>query len=710
MNKADFSKPIELKDIRVTDEYWKKEIELVRTEVIPYQWDAINDKVPGAEPSYCMRNFRIAGELNEKRRMNPAGVSTEKPVSETFRGWAIFPEDKDHVEPDKFYGFVFQDTDFSKWIEAVGYSLTQHPDSALEAIADKAIDVVVAAQQDNGYLDTFFIIYGMDQAFTNLRDHHELYCLGHLIEGAVAYYQATGKDKLLNAAKRYADYVDSCFGSEPDKRKGYPGHEIAEMALVRLYEVTGEDKYLNLSKYFIDERGQKPYYYDSEDHFDRGLKSTQDEDFYTYFQANKPTREMSEATGHAVRAVYLYSGMADIARLFEDEELLDACNRIWDNIVNRRMYITGGIGSTNHGEAFTFDYDLPNDMAYTESCAAIGLMFFARRMLQISPESRYADIMERALYNGVLPGMALDGKSFFYVNPLEVDPFSTKKDTRKEHVKTVRQKWFGCACCPPNIARLISSIGEYAYTESDDTLFVHLYVGSSLTKKINGQNIDISIGSSFPWNGGSSVRVGGAEGTNFRLALRIPDWCEGEYELSGAEDMDSVVKDGYLYISGGWKDNAEIRIRFNMDARLIAGTDEIREDFGRVAVMRGPLVYCLEENDNSKGLYKLAVNSDRFDDSHVEDFEISGNPCKAIYVPGFRRYGADKSEVADVRAAVTGNVATASQIESGLNRPSTSLYQKYEKLHSQKQTLKYIPYYMWANRGENEMTVWLDVE
>ena len=484
MDKRNFSRPLDLKLVTVTDAFWHREQELVRKEVLPYQWEALNDRIPDAAPSYCMHNFRAAGRMmQEKQKKGSAYVAP----SYTFRGFEALPEDPKNPEPDKFYGFVFQDSDFSKWIEAVGYSLTQHPDAQLEQTADEAIDLVCAAQLENGYLDTYYIINGMDRAFTNLKDHHELYCLGHLIEGAVAYYQATGKDKLLNAARRYADYVAVYFGPQEDQCKGYPGHEIAEMALVRLYEVTGDNRYLELSRFFLNQRGTKPYYFDEEERKravlegrENQLPKFDEEERYAYYQAHKPVCEQEEAVGHAVRAVYLYSGMADVARLTEDEAMYAACQRLWENIVREKLYVTGGIGGTSHGESFSFPFDLPNDTSYSETCAAIGLAFFARRMLEIKAESQYADVCELALYNTVLSGMALDGKSFFYVNPLEVLPEACHKDFHKSHVKPVRQKWFGCACCPPNIARIVSSVASYAYTEREDTLWFHLYMGLSL--------------------------------------------------------------------------------------------------------------------------------------------------------------------------------------------------------------------------------------
>ena len=324
-----FNTPLSLRNMQIKDAFWKNEMELVRREVLPYQWNALNDRVEGAAPSFCMRNFRIAGKLNHQRREQ--GQEFQEPKY-TFRGFEALPEDPEHLE-DKFYGFVFQDSDFSKWIEAVGYSLAQHPDPELEKTADEAIELVCAAQQEDGYLDTYYIINGRDKTFTNLRDNHELYCFGHLVEGAVAYYEATGKDRLLNAARRFADYIDGYFGPEEGKCKGYPGHEIAEMALVRLYEVTGEDRYLQLGRFFIDERGKQPCYFGQEEH-EHGHEDEHEKQMkYQYHQAHLPVRQQTEAVGHAVRAVYLYSGMADIARLTKDESLYAACRRLWESIV-----------------------------------------------------------------------------------------------------------------------------------------------------------------------------------------------------------------------------------------------------------------------------------------------------------------------------------------------------------------------------------------
>ena len=671
MDQKNFSKPLSLAKVQVTDAFWKKEMELVRTEVIPYQWNALNDNVPGAAPSFCMRNYRRAGEVEKERKAKGDKFVQIKYPLDTFE---TLP--KDGKMDGRFYGFLFQDTDFTKWVEAVAYSLTQHPDPELEKTADEAIEAVCAAQREDGYLDTYYLINDQDMIFTNLKDNHELYCFGHLTEGAVAYYQATGKDHLLKAAERFADFIASKLGHGEGKKAGYPGHEIAEMALMRLYDLTGEQKYLDLAKYFIDERGTKPYYYDIE----RGLTCPEGEERYSYNQANRPVRQQDEVQGHSVRAVYLYSGMADVARATQDESLLKACETLWNNMVHQKMYVTGGIGATHIGEAFSFNYDLPNDIAYAETCASIGLVFFARRMLEIQAKAEYADVMELALYNGVLSGMALDGKSFFYVNPLEVLPEACHKDERKFHVKPVRQKWFGCACCPPNLARLLSSIGSYAYTENEDTLFLHLYMGSTLEKKIGEKTADIRVESNFPWEGDVKITIR-AKDTGLKLALRIPDWCS-RYELDGFTGG-TEEKDGYLYLQKDWGEEEEFTLHFPMEVRMIAAKEAVREDIGKVAVMRGPVVYCLEETDNGKDLQKLLIDPEL--NVTVSDGNICGTPVKKLTAAGFR------------------------QLDTHIEKESEALYHVWKKPEFEKAELSYIPYYTWANRGENEMQVWTRV-
>lgn len=724
------SHPVDISRITVTDTFWRTEQELVRTAVIPFQWDALNDNVPGAAPSYCMHNFKAAARQNAAKATQG---KTFVPPTYTFRGFEALPEDPAHPDPDAFYGFVFQDTDFSKWIEAVGYSLARHPDPELEATADAAIDIVCNAQLDNGYLDTYYILNGMDRAFTNLKDHHELYCLGHLIEGAVAYYQGTGKDKLLKAACRFADYVDSVFGREEGRLHGYPGHEIAEMALVRLYETTGERRYLSLARYFVTERGRSPLYFEAEDRRRAELDGTAVEPNtnlpkpYAYYQAHEPVVEQDEAVGHAVRAAYFYSGVADVARLTGDPDLLAACERLWRNIVDRKLYVTGGIGGTHIGESFSFDYDLPNDTAYSETCAAIALAFFARRMLQIRPVGEYADVMELALYNTVLAGMAMDGRSFFYVNPLEVDPDACRRDERKFHVKPVRQKWFGCACCPPNIARIVESIQQYAYTVSDDssTLYTHLYMGGEANVTLAGRNVTLVMDANLPWrgdgravvriDGGPSAAPGGvAEGSSgsavATLAFRLPAWAGGAAAADAVRVGDGAdgrlsreVRDGYMYLSGEWRDGDTVTFDFPMPVRILAANPNVREDAGKVAFVRGPIVFCAEGVDNGDDLHLLHVDAaavaaaldavrvertvfhagaDGLDEKGTGEVEPVERDIVRLTVPGWREAGDDAGG---------------------------PLYAAWRPAARRTVAVTLIPYFAWANRGENEMTVWLRV-
>ena len=630
MDQKNFSKPLSLAKVQVTDAFWKKEMELVRTEVIPYQWNALNDNVPGAAPSFCMRNYRRAGEVEKERKAKGDKFVQIKYPLDTFE---TLP--KDGKMDGRFYGFLFQDTDFTKWVEAVAYSLTQHPDPELEKTADEAIEAVCAAQREDGYLDTYYLINDQDMIFTNLKDNHELYCFGHLTEGAVAYYQATGKDHLLKAAERFADFIASKLGHGEGKKAGYPGHEIAEMALMRLYDLTGEQKYLDLAKYFIDERGTKPYYYDIE----RGLTCPEGEERYSYNQANRPVRQQDEVQGHSVRAVYLYSGMADVARATQDESLLKACETLWNNMVHQKMYVTGGIG----------------------------LVFFARRMLEIQAKAEYADVMELALYNGVLSGMALDGKSFFYVNPLEVLPEACHKDERKFHVKPIRQKWFG-------LARTVSSVASYAYTENDTTLFVHLYMGGT----VEGEKVKASITSEFPWDGHVSVTCESDTKEPYTFAFRIPGWC-ASYEKEIPKGAEVEEKDGYLYVTKVWAKGETIRLNFPMEIQFLASNPLVREDAGRVAVKRGPVVYCMEEADNGKNLHltKLCVNGEKTAEA------------------------ADELGEHFVRVTAEGR-----RMKLG-NAEKQPLYHLYQKEEEEKTKLKLIPYYMWNNRGEGEMQVWI---
>ncbi len=631
------SRHIPLRRVSVDDSFWNRVIELVRTEVLPYQYEALHDRVQGAEKSYCIENFEKAGAVVQK--LNAGECVPAFPVDK----WQYTDE---NCPPEAFHGWVFQDSDAYKWLEAVGYLLLQQPDAALERQARRMIEKICAAQLDNGYLDTLYIINDRSKVFTNLRDFHELYCFGHLAEAAVSFYLATGDSKLLRAACRFADLLCDIFNEHG--KHGYGGHEIAEMALVKLYEVTQVQRYLDLACFFLNERGQKPYYFDIE----HGVQSAGEA--YHYNQAHRPVRQQSEAVGHAVRGVYLYSGMADAARLTGDMKMADACRRIWQNIEERKLYITGGIGATPDGEAFSFDYDLPPDLAYSETCASIGLIFFARRMAELETDARYGDVAERALYNTVLAGMGEDGKSFFYVNPLEVNPEASAKDSRKRHIKPVRQKWFACACCPPNLARLIASVGAYAFGETENTVFVHQYIGATVQTAQGG----ITLLSDYAASGSADIRVQASK--PFTLALRIPAWCR-EYELSHPY----TVQNGYAYLT---VQNGDcVHLQFDNTPQIIRPSNRIRSTVGRTAVTKGPFVYCAESVDNGADLQMLLLDSNTA-------FEQEG---EFLLADGWRE------------------------------KLSETLYAPHAPVPKKPCKIKLHPYYRWGNRGENEMQVFL---
>lgn len=644
------SYPVGLKDVELKEGFWEEYGRLVREVVIPYQWEALNDRIPEAEKSYAIHNFKVA-----------AGVAE-----------------------GEFNGLVFQDSDLAKWLEAVGYSLSCNPDPQLEEWADEVIEYIEKAQQKDGYLNTFFTLKRPEEKWSNLLECHELYCAGHMMEAAVAYYNATGKRKLLDVMCRFADYIDEVFGEEEGKLHGYDGHEEIELALVKLYKATGEEKYLNLSRYFIDERGKEPSFF-IEEWEKRGKTafwnpSDHSKPDISYNQAHIPVREQTEAIGHAVRAVYLYSGMADIAALKKDEGLKNACKALWNNIVTRQMYITGGIGSTHIGEAFTFDYDLPNDTVYQETCASIGLFFFAHRMLLMEAEGSCGDVMERALYNSIISGMGFDGKSFFYVNPMEVWPEASEKNPDRKHVMPVRQKWYGCACCPPNLARLLLSLRQYIYTFSGNTLYTHLYIPSKAEVAVGENKITLEQNTGYPWDGGIRIKLGLEKEMKHTLSFRIPGWCRSFSLLVNGEALscEGRTEKGFVSVSRLWKDGDEIVIQMDMPVEIIQSHPEVRANAGKVAIMRGPLVYCLEEEDNGTNLSALSINTDT-------DFQVT-------------------AEASLMKGAVSLTGKGFRTKETGWEN---SLYQPYRK-EEEETEIKAIPYFLWGNRKKGEMLVWMN--
>ncbi len=615
-------------------------LEGVRNKMLPFQWEVLNDAVPGVEKSHCIDNFRIAAGL--------------------IMG--------------SHYGFVFQDSDLAKWLEAAAYQLHIAPDPSLEEKAEEAISLIEKAQLPDGYLNTYYQLTGIGKRWTNLRDCHELYCAGHMLEAAVAYYEATGRRRLLDVMIRNILHIESVLGTGEGKLPGYPGHEEIELALCKLYDVTGEERFLRLAAYFIDQRGQLPHFFVEE-----MQRSGRKDDRYLenlglkYAQAHLPVREQKTMEGHAVRALYLATGMTDVALRTRDESLWGACKTLFENVTQKRMYITGGVGSTHHGEAFSFDYDLPNDTVYAETCASIALVFFCQRLLRGEQLGVYGDIMEQTLYNTCMAGMRLDQKAFFYVNPLSVYPEASHKDPGKKHVLPERPAWFGCACCPPNLARLLSSIGTYQYAMDGKSLYVHLYIEGEASLSVNGQPVHITMKTDYPFEEEVRILPGPGE---YDLKLRLPGWCKKHLVLRNGEDIEPPVENGYMTIRGPFAQDEEILLHMDMPPRRVYAHINVREDIGKVALMRGPLVYCLEERDNGAKLHCISL------------------PRNAPLAPAYDSMLLGGTPV--IRAEGACIVPT-----------DGALYNDSPAWREEKAPLTFIPYFLWANRGENEMEVWV---
>ncbi len=609
---------------------------LVRETVIPYQYSVLKDEAQDTEKSHVIQNFINAGK-------------------------ALKGEDT----ADGFYGTVFQDSDLAKWLEAVAYSLSLSPDRELEETADLLIDQIAAAQDTDGYLNTYYTIKDRDKRWTNLLEGHELYCSGHMMEAACAYFDATGKDTLLKVMLKNAEHIYDRFIT--GKTEGCPGHPEVELALLKMYRATGNSHCLALAEHFINSRGCDPDYYKKEAAA-RNWKvwgaNPADPD---YMQAGKPVREQTDAVGHAVRAVYLYTAMADLASLTGDETLLAACRRLWDSITQKRMYLTGGIGSTVHGEAFSVDYDLPGDTAYAETCASIGLMFFASRMLENEVDGKYADVMERAFYNTVLAGMQLDGKRFFYVNPLEVIPGISGVSPTHRHDLPVRPKWYACACCPPNVARLISSFGLYAYGENEDTAFCHLFADGRVSFS-NGMRLTCQTDYPYGFSVTYQVEKGG------RLALRIPGYSKTfRLSVNGAE-LSAVPQKGYVYLAVS--DGDTVNLTLDGTPYFVYASSKVPELTGKTAICRGPLVYCFEGVDNGGDVLSLSLRDDSV-------------PVAGSYDESLLR-GIVPLTASAFRTEETEGLYTC--VRPGKKECSAVA----------------VPYYTWGNRGENQMRVWME--
>lgn len=527
-------------------------------------------------------------------------------------------------------GIFFDDSDVYKALEGMAYSLINNPDPELEKKADEWIDKFAAAQQPDGYINTFYTLTGLDKRWTNM-DKHEMYCAGHMIEAGVAYYQATGKRKLLDVCIRMTDHMMSQFG--PGKRHWVPGHEEIELALVKLYQTTQEQKYLDFAYWLLEERGH-------------GHGTMGDEGKWNpvYYQDIVPVRRLTDISGHAVRCMYLYCGMADVAALKNDTGYIAAMDRLWDDVVHRNMYITGGVGSSHDNEGFTEDYDLPNLDAYCETCASVGMVLWNQRMNQLTGDSKYIDVLERSLYNGALAGISLGGDRFFYVNPLE---------SKGDHH---RQEWYGCACCPSQLSRFLPSIGNYIYASSDDALWVNLYIGNTGQIRIGETDILLTQETDYPWDGSVKLTISTSQPLEKEIRLRIPNWCK-TYDLSiNGKRINVSEKKGYAVIKD-WKSQDVIALDMDMPVEIVAADPHVKENFGKRAIQRGPLVYCMEEIDNPE---------------YFDQIQLS--------------------------PSTTFQTAFVSDILNGI---------KTIKTNGRAQSATFIPYYAWDNRKAGKMRVWI---
>ena len=527
-------------------------------------------------------------------------------------------------------GIFFDDSDVYKALEGMAYSLINNPDPELEKKADEWIDKFAAAQQPDGYINTFYTLTGLDKRWTNM-DKHEMYCAGHMIEAGVAYYQATGKRKLLDVCIRMTDHMMSQFG--PGKRHWVPGHEEIELALVKLYQTTQEQKYLDFAYWLLEERGHG--------HGTMGDEGKWDP---VYYQDIVPVRQLTDISGHAVRCMYLYCGMADVAALKNDTGYIAAIDRLWDDVVHRNMYITGGIGSSRDNEGFTEDYDLPNLDAYCETCASVGMVLWNQRMNQLTGDSKYIDVLERSLYNGALAGISLGGDRFFYVNPLE---------SKGDHH---RQEWYGCACCPSQLSRFLPSIGNYIYASSDDALWVNLYIGNTGQIRIGETDILLTQETDYPWDGSVKLTISTSQPLEKEIRLRIPNWCK-TYDLSiNGKRINVSEEKGYAVIKD-WKSQDVIALDMDMPVEIVAADPHVKENFGKRAIQRGPLVYCMEEIDNPE---------------YFDQIQLS--------------------------PSTTFQTAFVSDILNGI---------KTIKTNGRAQSATFIPYYAWDNRKAGKMRVWI---
>ena len=622
--------------VRIQDEFWSARQKLMTDVTIPYMEKILRDEVPGAEKSHAISNFSMA-----------AGE-----------------------EQGEFYGMVFQDSDVAKWLEAAAYSLYLKPDPALEKRVDEIVALIARAQQADGYLNTYFTVKEPEKRWTNLLECHELYCAGHFLEAAAAMTQVLGKKELLQIGIRLADHIVERFRD----REGIPGHQEIEIGLERMYEVTGKREYLEMAIRFLDRRGQDPDWFlkntPSHPAHQYGGYDIPPED-HEYNQTDVPVREQTHARGHAVRQLYMLTAMAQAAAETGDETMRAACIRMAEHIRRRQLYVTGAVGSSHHHEAFTVDMDLPSDRCYGETCASVAMVFFASRMLALQDDPAYGDLMELELYNAALSGMQLDGTRFFYVNPLSVDPKISSKVPGYEHVLPQRPGWYACACCPPNLARLISSLGGYLWSENDRRVSLHLWIGN----EADLPQAKIVTESGYPWQASIRFTMREVRQKRFMLRVRVPGRISGIRVVLNGEAIALSAVDGYLELEKDWTAGDTLEITGEMRTARLYPDPGVHDCAGKVAIARGPIIYCAEGVDNGTALSALLLPDDG--EIRVLPYDPSLlNGVIPLDTDGFREI------------------------------PGEELYGEAAP-GKEKTVIRLIPYYAWANRGLNEMKVWL---
>ncbi len=560
---------------------------------------------------------------------------------------------------------IFWDSDVGKWVEAASYALSHRRDPVVEAQIESIVDDLEKSQAPDGYLNCWYLEREPENRWTNLRDNHELYNAGHMLEGAVAYFHATGRDRHMQIMMRYMDHIAATFGPNPGQKRGYCGHQEIELALVKLYHATGTRKYLDLATYFINERGSQPHYFDIE----RAARGEAPETFlqgtYEYSQSHIPVRQQTKVVGHAVRAMYMYTAMADLAAEHDDDGLKMACETLWADVTRTRMYVTGGFGPSASNEGFTKDYDLPNDTAYAETCASVAMVFWAARMLNLDLDGQYADILELALYNTSLAGLSRDGTQYFYDNKLDSDGSHQRWD------------WHPCPCCTMNVARLVASIAGYFYSVADTEIAVHLYGGAKTTLDVAGGKVTLTETSNYPWSGDISLTLDPEGAADFTLALRIPNWTKGATARVNGAPVLMTTERGYLKITRHWAKGDRVELSLPMPAERLYAHPDVRQDVGRVALRRGPLVYCVESHDIVGPVVRMRL------------------PSTAALTSEWR---------GDLLGGITVVKADAQLTDAA--KWGAALYRGTPPTEAPS-PLVAVPYYIWCNRGANPMQVWV---